>query len=70
MYGAEATAEVFVYAVVHVGAVSMTDDVSEFAQLEYSGDTEMVLAATPYTAEGEDAVTVSAFFCTFTAPAT
>ena len=48
----------------------MTDDVSELAQLEYNGDTEMVLAATPYTAEGEDAVTVSVFFCTFTAPST
>ena len=70
MYGAEPTADVFVKAVVHVGAVSITDDVSELAKLEYSGPTEMVFAATPYVAEGDDAVTVSVFFCTFTAPPT
>ena len=54
----------------HVGAVSITDDVSEFAQLEYSGVTVMVLAATPYVADGDDAVTAKVFFCTFTEPST
>jgi hypothetical protein len=47
VYGAEPTADVLVYAVVHVGAVSITEDVSELAQLEYEGVTEMVFAATP-----------------------
>jgi hypothetical protein len=70
VYGAEPTAEVLVNAVEHVGAVSITDDVSELAQLEYNGVTVMVLAATPYVADGDEAVTVKVFFCTFTEPST
>jgi hypothetical protein len=68
VYGAEPTADVLVYAVEHVGAVSITEDVSELAQLEYEGVTEMVFAATPYAAEGEDAVTVNVFFSITTEP--
>jgi hypothetical protein len=68
VYGAEPTAEVLVYAVEQVGAVSITEDVSELTQLEYNGVTVMVLAATPYAAEGEDAVTVNVFFSMTTDP--
>jgi hypothetical protein len=46
----------------------MTDDVSEFTQLEYNGVTEMVFAAAPYAADGDEAVTVNVFFSITTAP--